>query len=143
LKGNFVDSGKVTYAYRSMPLANTHPRALRAAAAAECADEQGRFWEMRAALFTRQTLEDPDLVDSAAQLGLDVSRFNICVERPGRRFQDQLDEAKRLGISSVPTFLVGTLRSDGMVAVRRRINGAQPVKVFASAIDAVMSSVAR
>jgi protein-disulfide isomerase len=53
-----------------------HPRAWAAAAAAEAAGRQGRFWEMHDALFADQgRLEDPHLWARAETLGLDLARF--------------------------------------------------------------------
>ena len=54
-----------------------HPHALGAAAAAEAAANQGRFWEMHDVLFSRQKeLGDSDLRRYARELGLDVARFD-------------------------------------------------------------------
>lgn len=143
LKREFVESGSLSYSYRYLPLGSIHPHAIRAAAAAGCADEQGRFWEMHTALFERQKFEDSDLLAGATQLGLDLPNFKLCLDRPEWDFQSQTDAANRLGISAVPTFLIGTLNPDGTLAVRRRINGAHPISVFESAVRAVMSTVGR
>lgn len=66
----------IRFAFRHFPLTEIHPHALAAAAAAEAAARQDRFWDMHELLFHRQgALEDHDLRRYAAQLGLDVSRF--------------------------------------------------------------------
>jgi protein-disulfide isomerase len=66
----------VRFAFRQFPLTEIHPHSLAAAAAAEAAALQGRFWEMHDLLFHRQhALEDDDLSRYAADLGLDVSRY--------------------------------------------------------------------
>ena len=66
----------VRFAFRHFPLTEIHPHALAASAAAEAAALQGRFWEMHALLFHRQhALEDDDLRGYAAELGLDLERF--------------------------------------------------------------------
>ena len=68
--------GNVRFAFRQFPLTRIHPHALAAAAAAEAAALQGRFWDMHELLFHRQkALEDGDLRGYAAQLGLDVAAF--------------------------------------------------------------------
>jgi protein-disulfide isomerase len=70
-------SGNVRFAFRHFPLTGIHPHALAAAAAAEAAARQGRFWDMHELLFRRQkALEDGDLRGYAAQLGLDVAAFD-------------------------------------------------------------------
>ena len=67
----------VRFCFRHFPLTGIHPHALAAAAAAEAAARQGRFWDMHALLFHRQkALEDGDLRRYAAQLGLDVAAFD-------------------------------------------------------------------
>jgi protein-disulfide isomerase len=66
----------VRFAFRHFPLTEIHPHALAAAAAAEAAALQDRFWDMHELLFHRQhALEDNDLRRYAAELGLDVARF--------------------------------------------------------------------
>ena len=69
--------GHLRFAFRHFPLTGIHPHALAAAAAAEAAELQGRFWDMHELLFHRQkALEDTDLRRYAVQLGLDVSAFD-------------------------------------------------------------------
>jgi protein-disulfide isomerase len=70
--------GEVRFAFRHFPLTDIHPHALAASAAAEAAAMQGRFWDMHELLFHRQkALEDADLRGYAAELGLDVDRFDV------------------------------------------------------------------
>ena len=69
--------GNVRFAFRHFPLTTIHTHALAAAAAAEAAASQGRFWDMHELLFHRQkALEDGDLRGYATQLGLDVAAFD-------------------------------------------------------------------
>jgi formate-nitrite transporter family protein len=66
------------FAFRHFPLTDIHPHALAAAAAAEAAAQQDRFWEMHETLFHRQdALEDDDLRGYAWDLGLDLERFDV------------------------------------------------------------------
>jgi protein-disulfide isomerase len=70
-------SGGVRFAFRHFPLVEIHPHAFAASAAAEAAALQGRFWDMHELLFHRQkALEDADLQQYAADLELDVARFD-------------------------------------------------------------------
>jgi protein-disulfide isomerase len=67
----------VRFAFRHFPLTEVHPHALAASEAAEAAARQERFWPMHELLFHRQlALEDEDLRRYAAELGLDVERFD-------------------------------------------------------------------
>ena len=69
--------GGVRFAFRHFPLTQVHPHAASAAAAAEAAALQERFWEMHDLLYHRQkALEDAQLRGYAAELGLDVERFD-------------------------------------------------------------------
>ena len=68
---------RVRFPFRHFPLTEINPHALAAAAAAEAAALQGRFWDMHALLFHHQkALEGEDLRGYAAELGLDVDRFD-------------------------------------------------------------------
>src|SRR3954453_23454780 len=68
---------RVGFAFRHFPLTEIHPHALAAAAAAEAAALQGRFWDMHELLFHRQqALKEEDLQRYAAQLELDLARFD-------------------------------------------------------------------
>jgi protein-disulfide isomerase len=66
----------IRFAFRHFPLTEIHPHALAASAAAEAAGLQDRFWDMHELLFRRQkALEDDDLRLYAAEIGLDIERF--------------------------------------------------------------------
>ena len=70
-------SGGIRFAFRHFPLVEIHPHAFAAAAAAEAAALQGRFWDMHELLFHRQkALQDGDLQRYAVELGLDVAPFD-------------------------------------------------------------------
>ena len=89
----------VRFAFRHFPLTRIHPHALAAAAAAEAAARQGRFWDMHGLLFHRQkALEDGDLRGYAAQLGLDVAAFDR--DRASRTVLDRIqrDVQQRPGL---------------------------------------------
>jgi protein-disulfide isomerase len=69
--------GGVRFVFRHFPLTEIHPHAMAAAAAAEGAARQDRFWEMHERLFHGQrTLEDEYLRRYARDLGLDAERFD-------------------------------------------------------------------
>src|SRR5580658_1322836 len=74
LRGHMADT--LCIVFRHFPLTQIHPRAERAAEAAEAAAAQGRFWEMHTTLYDNQdALEDADLAKYAGKIGLDVKRF--------------------------------------------------------------------
>jgi protein-disulfide isomerase len=107
-------SGGVRFAFRHFPLVEIHPHAAGAAAAAEAAALQGRFWEMHELLFHRQkALEDADLRRYAARLELDVARFDQDRSSPRarRRIRRDVDS----GIASGEVDGTPTLFIDGVV----------------------------
>jgi protein-disulfide isomerase len=136
----FLASGDVLLVFRHLPL-DIHPLARKAAAAAECAGQQGHFWAMH----DRLIQDDVELAGgkfnlSVQLIGLDVSRFDGCLNGPpSSRIQKDIDEARALGITSTPTFLAGEL-VNGHVKVRRRIAGAQPFPVFERVLRDLISS---
>jgi protein-disulfide isomerase len=54
LKKDYIDTGKIKFYYRQLPLTSLHPMAMSFANAAECANDQGRFWDMHDKIFTEQ-----------------------------------------------------------------------------------------
>jgi protein-disulfide isomerase len=106
--------GRVRFAFRHFPLTDIHPHALAAAAAAEAAALQGYFWEMHDLLFHRQkALEDRDLRRYAAELELDVARFDS--DRAGDGVRTRIRRDVESGIASGEVRGTPTLFIDGMV----------------------------
>lgn len=103
-------------AFRHFPLSTVHPHAQRAAEAAEAAGAQRKFWAMHDCLFEHQdALEDTDLVDYAAQLGLDVPRFasDLGSHRYAPKVRADFTSGLRSGVNGTPTFFVNGVRHDG------------------------------
>ena len=103
--------GNLQFAFRHFPLASIHPHALAAAAAAEAAALQSRFWEMHELLFHRQkALEDDDLRGYAAQFGLDITAFDR--DRASTAVADRIRRDVDSGLASgqvlgTPTLFIG------------------------------------
>ena len=112
-----IDGG-VRFAFRHFPLVQIHPYAFGAAAAAEAAAMQGRFWAMHELLFHRQNaLGDDDLRQYAAQLGLDVARFDE--DRVGPDVRRRIRRDIDTGLASREVRGTPTLFVDGVVYVGR------------------------
>ena len=106
--------GTIRFAFRHFPLTGIHPHALAAAAAAEAAGLQGRFWDMHELLFHRQkALEDGDLLRYAVQLGLDATVFDR--DRVGTAVADRIRRDVDSGLASGQVLGTPTLFIDGVV----------------------------
>ncbi len=104
----------VRFAFRHFPLTGIHPHALAAAAAAEAAARQGRFWDMHELLFHRQkALEDGDLRGYAAQLDLDVALSDR--DRSSPAVLDRIQRDVNSGLASGQVLGTPTLFIDGVV----------------------------
>jgi Na+/H+ antiporter NhaA len=106
----------IRYVWRHLPLPDVHPYAQLAAEAAEAAAAQGNFWEMHDVLLTNQErLQPENLVDYAAQLGLDTSRFRDSLLRHpyASRVARDVDSADSSGVAGTPTFFINSRRHDG------------------------------
>jgi len=105
-----------------------HNRALPAAEAAQCAHEQGKFWEYHDKLFqNQQALSDEDLAKHATDLGLNVESFSTCLTSGKFRAAVQQDAAdgEKVGVTGTPAFFVNG----------RFLSGAQPFEAFKTIID--------
>ena len=106
--------GNMRFAFRHFPLTGIHPHALAAAAAAEAAALQGRFWDMHELLFHRQkALEGADLLRYAARLGLDVAAFDR--DRTSSPVADRIRRDVDSGLASDQVLGTPTLFIDGVV----------------------------
>ena len=116
LKKNYIDTGKIQFISRDLPL-NFHQNALRAAQAARCAGEQDKFWQLRDLLIRNSSkLEPKAIVTYAQQVQLDTEKFNACVN--GDKYIDEIRrevaEANSLGITGTPSFIVGRRSQDSI-----------------------------
>lgn len=139
LRKNYVDTGRVRYVVRDLPL-SFHAMAEPAAVGGRCAGEQGRFWEARDALFAVEGELKPDGIRTTLLgLGLDAARYDACVKNPATlaAVQADADEAAAAGISGTPSFVVGRT-VDGAVE-GTVISGAQSYAAFAARIDALLA----
>lgn len=107
---------RLRFVFRHFPLTQIHPHAENAAEAAEVAGAQGKFWEMHDTLFTHQdALDDLDLVQYAADLGLDVVQFqaDLLAHAYADRVREDFMSGVRSGVNGTPTFFINGHRHDG------------------------------
>jgi protein-disulfide isomerase len=113
----YVKSGRVRMAYLNMPL-SIHQFALPAAEAAMCASVQDKFWPMHDSLFATQriweTLQTPaSFFDTLANHNhVDMGPWRTCVSQHLTRplIEADYDRARQTGVTSTPTFIVGTTK---------------------------------
>ena len=141
LKKNYIDTGKVRFVSRDLPL-EFHPNAPGAAIAVRCAGEQRRFWEMHDALMqdTSNDLSPDAILKFAQKVNLDIPSFKTCFDekRYVAAIQKDTADAGLLGISGTPSFVIGKTAKDQIDGVR--IVGAVPYSVFDNTIKDVLSA---
>jgi len=134
IKEEYIDTGKVKLIFRDFPL-SFHPMAEPSAQAAECAGDQGKYYEMHDKIFLEQNklgtgtvqYSIGDLKQWAVEIGLDASEFNACLdsEKHKSEVQNDLGDAALSGGQGTPYFLVGDVP----------LSGAQPFSAFEQAIE--------
>lgn len=143
IEENYIKTGKLKYVFRDFPITAAHKDALKAAEAAGCALDQNKFWELHDRLFANQTTLGPsNLVQHAQAIGLDVPRFQQCLDSDKyiTEVRNDFTEGKKAGVMSTPTFFLGRIEPNGSkVAVLTVITGAKPYDIFKAAIDAALS----
>jgi protein-disulfide isomerase len=139
----YVKTGKVRYVLHEYPLTQLHPNAFKAAEAARCAGDQGKYWEMHDRLFGDQkALDEKGLEASAQALGLDAGKFKQCLDtgKFKAEIQSEIETGKKLGVTGTPTFFLGPTGNDpDAFKATQKIGGAFPYTAFKKAIDDLIS----
>ena len=142
---NYIDSGKAKLVYRDFPIQNIHPNAMPAAVAAECANEQGKYWIYHDKLFENQSqwakLETVDAVamfsQYAIEMDLSQEQFDSCLTS-GKYIEEirkDLNDGREYGITGTPGFFVGN-EDLGFVELK----GAQPFESFKKVIESQLNT---
>lgn len=127
IEKNYIKTGKVKFIYRDFPL-GFHQNAQKAAEAAECAGEQGKYYEMHNKLFENGVNGGAtSFKQYAKDLGLDQSKFNQCLDSGAMasEIKKDLADGSKLGVSGTPAFFINS----------QEIVGAQPYTVFEQIIE--------
>jgi protein-disulfide isomerase len=125
LEQRYGDSMRIVFRDFPLPI---HPQAPKAAEAAACAHEQGKFWEMHDRLFASQgAIQVADLKTKAVEIGLNADAFNQCLDSGKHEavWKKGVEEGSRYGVTGTPAFFVNG----------RLISGARPIEDFARVID--------
>lgn len=131
IEKEYVETGKVRYLIRDLPLP-IHPNAPAAALAARCAGDEGKYWEMHDTLYEKQVEWSSGNADElfagyAGEVGLDSGAFASCMD--SEKYKKEIDEdialAQQVGASGTPAFVI-----NGQLVI-----GAQPFTRFQQAIE--------
>lgn len=144
LEREYIATGKIKYVFRNFPIESIHPQAFKAHEAANCAGEQGKYWEMHDRLFANQNaLGLKELPPHVKALGLDLPKFQQCLDggKHAAKIRSDLADGQKAGVQGTPTFFLGlTDPKDTTVKALRVIRGAQPYAAFKQAIDSLLSA---
>jgi protein-disulfide isomerase len=142
LKKNFIDTGKLRFIVRDLPL-QFHSAARPAAEAAHCAGEQGKFWEMHHALLTGDDPLSAAGIDRRARdVGLDLERLHSCIQanRYEAAIARNIAAADALEIHGTPAFVLGRIEHGGLEG--QLVEGAQPYAEFEAALRQLLAAPA-
>ena len=118
LKINYIDTGKLRFISRDIPVERAHPLAMRGAVAARCAGYQGKFWQMRDIVLVNNAHLTADMFATFADaLKLDGAAFAACLANPGRalsEIQSDVADARSAGVFATPSFLFGRASTNGL-----------------------------
>ena len=141
IEKEYIDTGKVRYATLDLPLESIHKLAFKAAMATECANDQGKYWEMHDRLFENQRALEP-WSGHAEGIGLDVAAFDECMtsEKHAAAVRKDMAEAQKAGASGTPSFVLGETDPADPTKVKGLsfIRGAQAFNAFKVAIDGAL-----
>lgn len=128
-----ANNDDVRWIYRHFPLSSIHRDAQKAAEGAECAGDQGKFWEMTDLLFAGAGVTRPQLSQYAKTLGLNVSKFDACVDNGDFADKVAADAADAQGAGGTGTPFSVIIANGQQIPV----SGAVPL----SQIESIISSL--
>lgn len=144
IQTNYIDTGKVRFVYRDFPIQSAHPNAMPAALAAECADDQGKFWPYHDKIFQNQgqwkDLELNQVVNLfkqyADELQLNGDEFGTCLD--SGKYLDEikadLQDGQNYGIEGTPGFFIGNDKLG-----YTKVSGAKPYQSFQTVLDEALA----
>ena len=144
LDADYIKTGKVKHIFKDFPL-DFHQNAFKAAEAANCAGDEGKYWEMHDILFKNQTaLTTEDLLSYAKEIGIkDTKKFTQCLDsgKYTEEVKEDIKVGQQAGVTGTPTFFLGFTEKDGTkVKVISKIVGAKAYPGFKEEIDKAISS---
>jgi len=140
----YVETGKIRYVMLDLPL-DFHKNAFKAAEAAHCAGDQGKYWQMHDRLFENHAALDP-FTPHAQAVGLDTAAFDKCMSagKYTSAVRADLAESQKAGITGTPGFVLATTDAKDPKKVKGLsfLRGAQPFASFKTALDQALGGAA-
>lgn len=144
IKEQYIKTGKVKFVYRDFPLTSIHDMAQKYAEASECADDQGKFWQMHDKIFNEQeklgsgTIFDftvSDVKRWAGETGLNAVEFNRCLDsgKYAGEVEKDFRDGDAAGIDGTP----------GTFVNKQLIKGAVPFAQFQAAIESELGKISK
>jgi len=131
--------------FLDMPLESIHKFAFKAAQAASCAGEEGKFWEMHDRLFANQKALEPWTAHAEA-VGLDTAKFEVCLAsgKFDQEIRRQMGEARKAGVTGTPAFMLGrTEPNSSKLKVLAVLKGARAFADFKAELDRLLEEAAK
>lgn len=140
INSTYIQTGEAAYVFKHLP--NRGLDSKNASLAAQCTNDQGKFWEYYSLLYKNQGQIDSGWVSAenlkkfASQIkGIDMNEFNSCYDskKYEEHVQSDLALASSLGFTETPSFII--VKDDG--SNPQKIQGPKPFPVFQLAIENV------
>ena len=125
----------------NLPLESIHKLAFKAAEAAGCAGEQGKYWEMHDRLFANQKGLEPWTAHAEA-IGLEASKFEECLNtgKYAGEIRRDMAEGRKAGVTGTPAFFLAyTDPTSSKVKTVVRLPGAKGYADFKAQIDKLLA----
>lgn len=140
LRAEFVDTGKLNLAFLHLPLVSIHSNAAPAANLSTCAQRTGQFWHVHDQLF-KEPLTKTRVLQIGTSMGLEAPQLTLCTAPDiNDQVQRDVESARRAGIRTTPSVLLGHRSASGAVRVQAAISGARPYGEFKATIRRLLPS---
>jgi protein-disulfide isomerase len=145
IKEEYVDTGKVVLVFKHLP--NRGFDSMGASLAAQCTNDQGKFWDFHKLLYENQKPIDSgwvstaNLKDLAAKIpGLDMGKFNVCFDSQKYKsfMEKDIDLGSSFGFQDTPSFVIVNSKDGSSPEILR---GAHPFPSFKAIIDKKLSEM--
>lgn len=140
IERDYIKTGKVKYIFRDFPL-DFHKDAPKASEAANCAGEQGKYWEMHDRLFENQgNLKIDRLKQHAVEMGIDSSAFDSCLDsgKYTTEIEKDVEDGRRAGVGGTPSFFIGRTQGASKEIKAKKVVGARPYTAFKQVIEQLL-----